>query len=289
MKKISSFNLFFGLILVALAVLCAAPFLHIFSVSISSPSQVVRGLVFLLPRGFYIKALKSIMENAFFLRSLFNSIYYVIVNIIVSLLLICICAYPLTKEFPGKRIFIALMLITMFFGGGMIPNYILIDKLGMIDTVWALVLPGAVSPFYVIIVRTFFKSISKDIEDAAKIDGSSEIGVLFRIVIPLSKPIIATISLFVAVGQWNSFFAPLIYLTTREKQTLQLFLRNLLIESAHLRNLDAGLLRSLESEQMDLVQVKYAATIVSIIPILLLYPVLQKYFVKGLNLGAIKE
>ncbi|NLC67839.1 MAG: carbohydrate ABC transporter permease, partial [Clostridiaceae bacterium] len=268
--------------------LAIIPFINIISLSISSPEAVERGQVTLWPKGFSGEAIVAIIQSERFLRSFGNSVYYMVLGTAISLVMTALCAYPLTKEFPGKRIFLAMMIITLFFGGGMIPNYILITRLGMIDTVWALVLPGAISAYYVFIMQSYFKSIGNELEDAAKIDGSSEIGILFNIIIPLSMPVFATIGLFYAVGSWNSFTGPLIYMTSRDKYTLQIFLRDLVIQSSSLNALDEAMAVKFITKR-TITQFKYAAIIISIVPVLFLYPVLQKHFTKGFTLGALKQ
>jgi len=284
----SPFDVLNVLLFTSLAVLTLMPFLNVLAIAISSPQAVSRGQVTLWPIGFSSKAIVGIFESERFGRSFFNSVYYMVVETSVSLVLTCLCAYPLTKAFPGKRFFYVMLVITMFFGGGLIPTYLLVQGLGLLDTVWALALPGAISTFYVFIMRTYFKSIGEELEEAARIDGATDIGVLFRIILPLSMPVLATIGLFYAVGSWNSFFGPLIYMSTREKYNLQIFLRDLLIQAQAINTFDPSLMVKFMGQQIDLLQFKYAAVIVSIVPVLCFYPVLQKYFTKGFMLGSIK-
>lgn len=286
-SKLDITEIIIRIVLVLLAFLSLLPFIHVLAVAISKPIYVMKNEVSLWPKGIDFEALWAILSNKRFIRSFANTVYYMVFGTIISLIMTCLCAYPLNKDFPGKKIFYIMIIITMFFSGGMIPSYLLIDRLGMINTVWAIVLPGAIGTFYVFIMRTYFKSIGVELEESAKIDGASDITVLFRIIIPLSMPVFATIGLFYATGHWNSFFGPLIYLPDRNKQTIQLFLRDILIEQQTLRTLDLELAMKYQ-RQVNMLQLKYSSVIVSVLPILCLYPVLQKHFTKGLTLGAIK-
>lgn len=218
-----------------------------------------------------------------------NTLLYTTTGTALNVLMTIAAAYPLSRaDFNGRGIFTAIIVFTMFFSGGMIPNYLLVKELGMLDTIWAIIIPSAVSVWNIIIMRTFFQSsIPKEMQEAAFIDGASNMRVLWRIVLPLSGPILAVMVLFYAVGHWNSYFSALIYLSDRTNYPMQLFLREILVQGQMQEMVDISddsLARSL----MDAEAIKYAAVIVTNLPMLLLYPFLQKYFVKGVMIGAIK-
>jgi putative aldouronate transport system permease protein len=202
---------------------------------------------------------------------------------------VCVFAgYPLSLDaFVGRKIIMTLFIITMFFGGGLIPTYLVVKQLGMLDTIWALVIPGAVSVWNIILARTFFRSLPKELNEAAKIDGASDLMIFFKIVLPLSKPIVFVLALYAFVGHWNDFFQSLIYLESQDKYPLQLVLRRILI----LNKVDPNIVSSIQ-EQAELARLselmKYAAIVVSSIPLLVMYPFFQKYFEKGVMVGSLK-
>lgn len=283
--KIANVIIIFILILVSLTMI--VPFLHLISVSISKPEYVYQGAVTISPKGLYFKVYEAILKNESFLKAFYNSIKYTAVGTAINLVLTCMCAYPLNKKFPGKKFFTLMLVLTMFISGGMIPNYLLMNYLGILDKIWVMVLPGAISAYYAFIMRTYFLTISEEIEEAAKIDGCSEIGILFKIILPLSKPIFATLGLFYGIGHWNNYFGPLIYLNSKENYPLQLFLRNILVQQSEISSIDRELFTKYR-QQFNPTQFKYGTIIVSIIPVLLLYPYLQKHFTKGFMIGSVK-
>ena len=187
------------------------------------------------------------------------------------------------KHLPGVRVFMRIIVITMFFGGGLIPTFLLVLKLGMIDTIFAMIIPGAVSTWNIIIMRTYFLGLDPEVEESARMDGANDFTILFRIIVPLAIPVVAVSTLFYAVGHWNSFFRAMIYLRTRTKFPLQLILREILVESSKW-----DLTGVYEDVQAVSETVKYALIVVSTLPILCLYPYLQKYFVKGIMVGSLK-
>ncbi|MDR1542621.1 MAG: carbohydrate ABC transporter permease [Clostridiales bacterium] len=269
----------------------AVPLANIVSQSLSSPPAVYAGRVFLLPVEPSLNGYARIAGNQTIARGFANSVCVTALGTAISLVLTIMAAYPLSrKALRGRKLFMWLFTFTMLFNAGLIPNYLLLQSLGMIDSLWALMIPNAVGAWNVIIARTFFETTMPDeLYDAADIDGCSDFGVFTRIVLPLSKPIIAIMILFYAVGIWNSYFDPMIYLQTQEKFPLQLVLRNIMTSSilqASMTNVSAA---RENSAQLAMIEVmKYAVIVLSSLPLLLLYPFIQKHFVKGIMIGAVK-
>jgi putative aldouronate transport system permease protein len=290
-EKLSD-RLFDGIIkvtLVLILIIILYPLIYVVSASFSNPRLVIEGKISLFPKEITLEAYRRILANKDLMNGYQNSILYTTVGTTINLLMTIAGAYPLSKkDFYGKNILIVLYTFTMFFSGGLIPTYFVIKSLGLINKFWVMVLPGAVSAYNMIIMRTFFKtSIPDELTEAAYIDGSSNISTLLRIVLPLSTPIIAVMIIFYGVGHWNAYFNALIYLSDRARYPLQLVLREILIlgkidESAQ-QDIGSFIELQLLSESQ-----KYSAVIVSSIPVLLLYPFLQRYFTKGIMIGAIK-
>lgn len=265
------------------------PLVFVAIASISGQESVMRGEVWLWPKDITFVGYERLLRNPDILTGYGNTILYTVLGTAINLALTIAAAYPLSRrDFYGRNVFTALIVFTMFFSGGMIPTYLLIKKLGMLNTIWSMLLPSAVSVWNIIIMRTFFQNgIPNEIQEAASIDGCSNMQTLFRIVLPLSMPVIAVMILFYSVGHWNSYFSALIYLNDRDKYPLQLFLREILVQGQMHDMIDVSddsLLRSI----MDAEAIKYAAVLVANLPVLMLYPFLQKYFVKGVMIGAIK-
>ncbi|MCE5170881.1 carbohydrate ABC transporter permease [Paenibacillus profundus] len=265
------------------------PLLFVMSASISNPETVLRGEMWLIPREINFDAYHTIFQNKDILSGYGNTILYTAVGTAINLVMTICAAYPLArKDFFGRGLITGMIVFTMFFSGGLIPTYLLIKNLHMLDSLWVMVIPNAVAVWNIIIMRTFFQqSIPGEIQEAAMIDGCSHMQTLLRIVLPLSMPIIAVMVLFYAVGHWNSYFNALIYLTSKDKFPLQLILREILIQS------DSGDMVKLTSEsaikmKMSVEGLKYAVLVVANLPMLILYPFLQRYFVKGIMIGALK-
>ena len=263
------------------------PFLYELAISFSGTKEVLLGNVSIFPKDFTLTSYKHILTQSNFWLGYKNTILYTVLGTFIALVLTIMCAYPLSKsDLFGSTFIMKFIVFTMFFSGGLIPFYMLIKGLDMIDTVWAMVVPGAINAYNVLIMRTFFKGIPKSLEDAAEIDGLGKVGVLIRIVLPLSMPIIATITLFVAVWLWNEWFLALIVFNDDAKYPVTLFLRNIVMGS--LMSSSSGQEVSQTGSQ-SIPQTLQAATIMLItIPILLIYPFLQKYFVKGVMIGSVK-
>ncbi|GIO98685.1 sugar ABC transporter permease [Paenibacillus lautus] len=282
-------GVFIYIILSFITLLVLYPLFFVLIASISAPETVMRGEVWLWPKELSFVGYERLFANSDLMRGFLNTLLYTTTGTALNVLMTIAAAYPLSRaDFNGRGIFTAIIVFTMFFSGGMIPNYLLVKELGMLDTIWAIIIPSAVSVWNIIIMRTFFQSsIPKEMQEAAFIDGASNMRVLWRIVLPLSGPILAVMVLFYAVGHWNSYFSALIYLSDRANYPMQLFLREILVQGQMQEMVDISddsLARSL----MDAEAIKYAAVIVTNLPMLLLYPFLQKYFVKGVMIGAIK-
>ena len=290
-RKWTAFDWFNTVFLVLLSAVFLYPLLMTLGLSFSSPRALVGQNVILLPKGFTLQSYQTILSDPTILRYYWNTIVYASTGTLTSLLLTSLLAYPLTvAEFKGKKLINILLLITMFFGGGMIPSYLNIRNLHMINTLWAMILPGAISAWNVIMFVNFFKGIPDSLRESATIDGAGHVRILFSIVIPLSKALLATIALFTIVGFWNDYFSAMLYLDSTSKMPIQIFLRKILVNM----ELNEGMAKDTDmSRLMDMINanprtVKAATTIVTILPILCVYPFLQKYFTKGMMLGAVK-
>jgi putative aldouronate transport system permease protein len=273
--------IYFVMILVLLA--CLIPFLYMIAVSLSDPDAIINNKVALIPKGINFEAYKQIFTYPNFFRAYGNTIFYTVTGTLISLIMTTLFAYPLSKTFlRGHSIVMKLVVFSMFFTGGLIPNYLLISSLGLTGTRFAMLIPFAINQFNLIILINFFKTLPEEIEDAALIDGLGYFGILYKIVIPLSKPALATIGLYTAVFFWNDWFNGLIYLNT-EQFPVMLFLRNIVNGTSML-----GDAAGAADKATIAISIKSAVIITSTLPIIILYPFLQKYFVKGLTIGSVK-
>ena len=263
------------------------PFLYVFSMSLSAPEHVLLRDVYMLPKGLGLEGYKLAIENPSFWRSYYNTIWYTVVGTCLNVVMTVLAAYPLSRDnFILRRLLSILITITMFVSGGMIPFFIIISRLGLYNMRLSLIFPFAVSAWNIIIARTFYSQIPDSLSEAAKIDGANEFQILLRIMLPLSKAILAVIALFCAVGYWNSYFWALVLIRDADIQPLQIYLYKILIQ---LREDAMGGMQISISRTAATEQLKYAAIIISILPILAVYPLLQKHFVKGVMIGAVKE
>ncbi|WP_018759558.1 carbohydrate ABC transporter permease [Paenibacillus terrigena] len=285
-------RLFLGIVYLFLTVILlivALPLLYILSSSVSSPQAVVSGKVWLFPVDFTLAGYKAVFNNAQIGVGYMNSLFYTIVGTVINVLLTIMIAYPLAKKtFYGRNFVMVLLVITMMFDGGLIPFYMVVKNLHLLDTRWALILPGALAVFQVIVARTFFQtSIPDELSEAAELDGCSDIRFIWSIVLPLSKPIIAVMTLMYAVGHWNAYFDALIFLRSPDLFPLQIILRNILI----LNSVDPSMMANVDQMQAqqglrDLL--KYSLIVVASAPVLIIYPFVQKHFVKGVMIGSLK-
>jgi putative aldouronate transport system permease protein len=283
------FNVINHFLLIIITLIVIYPLVFVLSASFSDPQAVLRGEMFLWPKGINLHSYEKIFQNKDILRGYSNTLIYTSVGTLINLVMTILAAYPLSrKDFIGRNAIMALFVFTMFFSGGLIPTYMLIKNLGMLNTLWVMIIPNAVSIWNIIIMRTFFQqSIPHELHEAATIDGCSNIQTLTRIILPLSMPIIAVTILFYAVGHWNAFFNAMLYLSDKNKFPLQLILREILIQG-QTNDMVKMSTESAIKQQREVEGIKYAVLVVANIPVLMLYPFLQRYFVKGVMIGAIK-
>ena len=284
---IGSVILYFSI--TVLIFICAYPFLNVIAYSLSGYNAVLTGRVTFYPIDFTLSAYRHILGRTQIWISMRTTVLVTLMGTATSLVLTIFAAYALSRNnLPGKGLFTGLILFTMYFNGGIIPTFLVVKGLGLFDTLGALFIPQAINVFNFIVMRTFFRELPKSLEEAAKIDGASELQVLIKVVLPLSLPIIATISLFYAVGYWNSYFDALLYIQDPDKYTLQLRLRSMLFgEELNSSGITGTNLEGIGTEVMSQ-SLKMATVAVSTIPIIVVYPWLQKYFVKGVMIGSIK-
>ncbi|MDQ0226159.1 sugar ABC transporter permease [Bacillus sp. 7586-K] len=263
------------------------PLIYIISASISSPGAVSSGKVWLWPVDISFKGYEIIFSNSQIVTGYVNSLLYTTLGTLISVTLTVLIAYPLSrKSFFGRNALMFFIVFTMLFYGGLIPTYLVVKSLGMIDTRWALLIPNAIAVWQVIIARTFFQtSIPDELVEASEMDGCSDLRFLWSVVLPLAKPIIAVLVLMYAVGQWNAYFDALIYLKNQDLHPLQLVLRNIIILNTNTAGMEAS--EMLERQQLaDLM--KYALIVVASLPVMLIYPFVQRHFVKGMMIGSVK-
>ncbi|RXZ78648.1 carbohydrate ABC transporter permease [Paenibacillaceae bacterium] len=274
-------------IITGVAITCLIPFLYIIALSFSSNNAIVSQKVVLWPVEFTLETYRTILGDSEMIYTLGYTVVLTALFTLTCMFLTICAAYPLTKKrLRGRSFFLTVMIITMYFSGGIIPDYILVKGLGIMNSIGSLILPGAMSIFYLIILKTFFSSLPESLEESASIDGCSDLGILVRIVLPLSMPAIATLSLFYAVDRWNGFQDALFYITDKNLYTMQLKLYQIITESQQLDNQQQG--EGSFGAYIVPEALKAASVVFATIPILVVYPKLQKYFVDGLMLGAIK-
>ena len=276
------------LICIMAGILTIVPFLYIVAGSFATEKEMGERAFFIIPHTFSLNAYKYIIADGSIFRGLANSFFIMIAGTVVNMAFTTTLAYPLSKSnLKGRNVVLNVIIVTMLFSGGMIPNYLVVKGLGLLDSYWALMLPGAVNAFNLIIVKNFFQELPHELEEAARIDGCSDVGIFAKIILPLSKPALASVGLFYAVSHWNDFFNSLIYLNSTEKFPVQIILRQIVLlaqgASADGSAVDFGV-GGTPPEQV----VKMAATVVATIPILCVYPFVQKYFEQGVMVGAVK-
>ena len=287
------FKVFIFLFLTAALMIVLYPLIYIVSASISNPAAVNSGKMWLWPVDMTFDGYKMIFQNDDIWRGYLNTIFYTVLGTLINLGVTIPAAYALArKDFYGRNFFTGMFVLTMFFSGGLIPTYLVVKSLGLIDTIWAMVLPNAAAVWNIIIARVFFQAtIPKGLEEAAIIDGASNFKMFIKIILPLSAPIIAVMALFYGVGHWNGYFNALIYLSDKEMYPLQLVLREILVlqeMSSQNTNITGSMAEAMHSKQQLAAIIKYGVMIVSTLPIIIAYPFLQRYFVKGVMIGSLK-
>lgn len=284
-----TFNIINYIVLGIVFVVVFYPLYFVLIASVSNPALANSGQVFLFPKEFTLSGYEGIFKDEQIITGYINSFIYTIVGVCVNLFCTIPAAYALSrKNLTGRKFFMYVIIFTMFFNGGMIPNYLLVKELNLYNSMWALILPGAVVPFNLIIARTFFEStIPSELIEAAKIDGCDEFKTFFKVVLPLSGALIAIMILFYGVGHWNTYFNAMIYIREKAKFPLQLVLRNILILNQVSPDMLGDVVQAAKKQETAAL-IQYGAIIVSSLPLLVLYPFIQKYFVKGVMIGAVK-
>ena len=285
----AAFQIFAVCIVTLLCITTLYPFIHVMSVSLSSPAEAIRPGLHLYPKEITMAAYQQAVKLQGIWVGFGNTIFRTVVGTFLSVFVMSLGAYALSKKYLPHRSFITMaVIITMFFSGGLIPTFLLIKDIGLYDTRWALMIPGLFNTFYMLIMRNFFMSIPSELEESVRMDGANDLRILFQLVLPLSKPILATISLWIAVYHWNEWFNGLIYIQDQSKIVLQIYLRRLIVE-----NSDADVQLLMQQAAGDILpivpeSIKAAVLMIGTIPILIVFPFIQKHFVKGIMLGSLK-
>ncbi len=285
--KTTAFDVFLVILMILLSCAFLYPLLNMLALSVSDAQTLKSSPIYLLPVGFSLESYKALLGDNRILLYYWNTIKYAAVGTFIMLLTTSLMAYPLSiTALRGRKLVSVILTITMFFGGGLIPYYVTIMRLKLIDTFWVMVLPGAISAYNVIVFKTFFMSIPESLKESAFLDGAGHMRVLFSIVLPLSKAVLATFALFSIVGYWNDYLTALLYLRDDRKYPIQLLMRRLLVLMDYKDASTAQLLKDFRSISSR--TTKAAATIITVVPILCIYPFMQKYFAKGVLVGSIK-
>ncbi len=276
------------IILAAFVLAIIGPVVYIIVASFMDPITLQnKGIVFDFSK-WTLTAYERVMTNSQIWTGFFNAILYSVLFAVISVFITLLCAYPMSRDdFKGKKFFNAIFIITMFFGGGLIPTYLLISNMGLLDSMWAVILPGSFSVWNMIIARTYYKGVPGELREAADVDGANELTFFFRILLPVCTPLIAVLILWQFVGMWNSYFDAMIYLNSASKQPLQLVLRAILIQNEP----DPGMIADMQStaQRAQLAELlKYATIIISSLPLIVMYPFFQKYFDSGIMVGSVK-
>lgn len=288
MKESKAYRIFQGINFVIMAFIVLAtlyPFIYLVAQSFSSEAAVYAGKVNLLPVEFTTKTYEVVLRTQDFFISYKNTLVYVILGTLISLILSCLLAYPLSKaKLRGQKFLTPFIIFTMFFAGGLIPNYILINSLGLRNSMWSVILPSAINTYYVLIMKSFFSSLPEELEEAAAVDGMNTYGIFFKIVLPLSKPILATMTLFYAVDMWNNWFGPFIYLDDKALHPVTLYLRG--IVQGATGTAEAG--AAFDEASQVAATIRSCTMVLTALPIMCVYPFIQKYFVQGMMIGSVK-
>ena len=286
-KKVTAFDVVLVVIMVLLSAMFLYPLLNMLALSFSDSQELKSLPVYLWPVGFSLESYKALLGDSRTLLYYWNTVKYASVGTVIMLLTTSLMAYPLSiPALRGRRFVSVLLTITMFFGGGLIPYYVTIMQLGMINTFWVMVIPGAISAYNVIVFKTFFMSIPEALRESASLDGAGHVRILFQIVLPLSKAVLATFALFSIVGYWNDYMTALLYLRDDTKYPIQLLMRRLLVLMDYKDASTAQMLK--DFQKISTRTTKAAATIITVVPVLCVYPFMQKHFAKGVLVGSIK-
>ena len=274
-------------LLIVVMLVTLYPFVNVIAQSFSAEGYIISGQVNVIPRGFNIETYKVVMADSMFWTNYKNTVVYTVVGTAIAMALTTTFAYALSKKrLKGRTIFIGIAVFTMFFNGGLIPNYILIKSLGMTNSIWAIVLPNAISIFNLLVMKAFFENLPEELEEAASVDGLTTYGIFGRIVLPLSKAVLATMVLFYAVGFWNSWFQAFLYMDRAELYPVTVYLRNLIAGATNAASVSGG--AGADGLAQVAANIQAVTIVLTVLPIICLYPFLQKYFVSGVMLGSVK-
>ena len=285
------FSVFNILLMILICLMIIFPLYYMLIVSISDGAAIMSGQVNFLPVGFSLRAYRAAFKDANFIKSYWNTVVITACGTTVNLLMTTLFAYPLSRsDLMGRKLLMKIAVFTMFFTGGMIPSYMLVNSLGMNNTYWALILPGAINVYNATIMRTFFEGIPMDMTEAAYVDGANDVRILWQVILPLSKPILFTLLLFYAVGHWNGFFSALLYLSDKSTYPIQMFVRSVVFSGDTLGMSMASYNSSTEmgAEMLSEEGAKYAIILLSMVPILVVFPFVSRYFKSGVMIGAVK-
>ena len=285
------FSVFNILLMILICLMIIFPLYYMLIVSISDGAAIMSGQVNFLPVGFSLRAYRAAFKDANFIKSYWNTVVITACGTTVNLLMTTLFAYPLSRsDLMGRKLLMKIAVFTMFFTGGMIPSYMLVNSLGMNNTYWALILPGAINVYNATIMRTFFEGIPMDMTEAAYVDGANDVRILWQVILPLSKPILFTLLLFYAVGHWNGFFSALLYLSNKSTYPIQMFVRSVVFSGDTLAMSMASYNSSTEmgAEMLSEEGAKYAIILLSMVPILVVFPFVSRYFKSGVMIGAVK-
>lgn len=285
-KGYKVFSFFNVIIMIAVSAVTLYPFLYLVAQSFSSEKSIMKGLVNIIPVDFNLTTYISVIEKGDFQKYYLNTLIYTVVGTVLSVLFTSLLAYPLSKKDLRFGGFLSKFIIfTMYFGGGLIPNYVLMTRLGLKDTIWGFLLPGMIGTYYVLLMRSFFANVPHELEEAGELDGLNKLGVFFKIVVPLSKPIIATMVLFYASGIWNNWFTAYLYLDSKEKWPVAYYIKTIITGAS--TSADPG---EASAETMQIAaNIKSCSMVLMALPIICVYPFVQKYYVQGMMLGGVKE
>lgn len=281
------FTILVGIIIVIAFFITLLPFIYVIAVSFSDLEYIIRGEVGLWPKGFTLSGYKQVLNQPRLWRAYYNTIWYTVVGTICNIFFTVLAAYPLSRySFSGRKFLNFFIAFTMYFGGGMIPTYLLISKLGLYNTRMVMVIPSLISTWNIMLCRSAFSEMPAEIIESAQIDGAGDWRIVWQIAVPLVKPTLAVVTMYYAIGHWNDFMTPLIYISTESLQPMQLLLRRVLTQFSNDLMKGVNVVAYLKS--VASVQIRYVTIVVAIAPILVVYPFIQKYFVKGVMLGAVK-
>lgn len=282
----AAFDIVNSLMLVLIGTVMVIPFLYIFAVSFSSLHEYISSDLLLWPKEWVLDSYRYIFASKSFIRSLGLTIFVTVIGTLVNLMFTSAMAYGLTRKLPGQSFMLFLVLFTVLFSAGMIPTYMIVKETGLLDSLWALIIPSAIAPFNLIVMRQFFLGIPEELNEAAYIDGANELNTFFMVILPLSKPALATFCLFYAVGHWNNYFAGILYLNDPTLWPIQVILRQIVLLNDPMNSLGSVTMMMENPPPPETIQM--AATLVATLPILIVYPFLQKHFAKGVMIGSVK-